>query len=106
MGNRAGMSTLELVMIAAALAITALSVVPTYRKSRDAIAVERTARTLRYFNDTWRGEHSATNLVNAVWSDRVRLETFEYDSEGGSSVIVSLRSGDRRVTAADIAGLE
>ena len=105
MKNRAGISTLEFVMIVAALAITALSVVPTYRKSRDAIAVERTARILEYFNVSWKGDDTATNVVNAAWPDRVLIETFEHDTTNGASVEVLLREGKRRVTAADSAGM-
>jgi len=103
--KRSGISRVELIMILAALAIFALSLVPSYYNAVDAIAVERTARILDVLNRSFvRSDDFESDLESAVWPRAVQIETMTIDSTNGMTVVLSLRAGERRVSAKDSAG--
>ena len=71
------MSLVEIALIVATLAIFALAIVPSYRNSRDAIAVERAARLLE-------SPHSDTNSAPPVVIDAA-CESDQCDETHGSN---------------------
>ena len=110
MYRRAGISTFEFLLIVATLSLAALIIVPSIFRVRDEVAVERTARILADLNI-----HISTNETSLLcfsgddrwpWPPQARQVTFDYDTTNGASVVVSLKSGDRRVTATDATGLK
>ena len=123
--KRAGISSFEFLLIAATLSLAALIIVPSALRVRDEVAIERTARTLADVNAYAKAiERAARTLTdedvyaktNAVafdasvdrwsWPPQVKQSSFAYDTTNGASVMVSLKSGDRRVTAEDVSGLK
>jgi len=104
MDKRGGISFIEFCMIIATLAVVALFAVPSYRNADEAIAVERTARILDGLNASWRSGDLATSVTNAPWPDAVMRETWTVDSTNGVTISVSLRSGERRISAKDSSG--
>jgi len=101
--RRCGISGIEFCMIVATLAILALSLVPSCFNTLDAIAVERTARILDTLNASIANGEFETDLANTVWHRAVLPDTLATDTTNGVTVVLSLRSGERRVSAADTA---
>ena len=111
-----------LLLLLAVAAMGYHAVVPDYFRSRDAIRVELAARAAQrwdaaardYVSRGWRD--SVTNVTpDAVddyylriheppiqWPDAADLSTLDASDTNGVSVVVSLRGGPRRVSAADL----
>ena len=93
--SRSGISLIEVLLIVATIVLVALAIVPSYHNASEAIVIERTARLLA-------DPHTLTNAAT-VWPIEARLETLDSYSVESASVVLSLKSGERRVTAADAA---
>lgn len=123
-GARAGKATpIVLLLLAAIAAMAFYAIVPDCYRARDGIRVELAARAAQrcdaaardYVARGWRD--SVTNvtpeMVDAYyarihepaieWPAAADLSTLDFSDTNGVSVVVSLRGGPRRVSAADLA---
>jgi len=122
-GARSGRATpIVLLLLVAIAAMGFYSIVPDCFRARDGIRVELAARAARrcdaaardYVSRGWRD--SVTNvtpeMVDAyyarlhepaiAWPAAADLSTLDFSDTNGVSVVVSLRGGPRRVSAADL----
>ena len=121
--DRAGLSLLEVVLVAGIAALAAATLIPLARQTQEAIIVEETALQLKYANDavlrilkernpvTNRSDITYGIITNALakwnkppftWPSAVDLASFDATSTNGPSVGVRLKSGVRIVTSDEI----
>ena len=123
-GARAGKATPLVLLLLLAVAATAyFAIVPDYYRARDGVRVELAARAAARFDEAAHeyvkgGWHdSVTNVTPDMadeyfarirqppidWPEAADLSTLDASDTNGVSVVVRLRSGPRRVSAADSA---
>ena len=121
-GARAGKATpLVLLLLLAVAAAAYYAIVPDYYRARDGIRVELAARAVqrcdeivRIYVERNRAPAGGVTLAmidahleihgekRVEWPAGADLSTFDASDTNGVSVVVALRDGPRRVTAADV----
>lgn len=111
----AGASLLEFLLILCIVALAAATLLPSFRKTREAVAVERTARALEYCNDAisriLKSQSPVTNrediaiwMINKafrppevppVWPREADMESFDPTPTNGPTINLKFVYGPR-----------